>query len=100
MTYVDKKVMLDRDLAEMYGVEPRALNQAVKRNTDRFPIDFMFQLTDEKTEIKDGHTNKHGHYACFCCCSSVTVKSLLSIRVQEVSQTTTTSMTTLVCNWN
>ena len=35
----------------------------------------MFQLTDEKTEIKDGHTNKHGHYACFCCCSSVTVKS-------------------------
>ena len=45
-----QKVMLDRDLAEMYGVEPRALNQAVKRNTDRFPIDFMFQLTDEKTE--------------------------------------------------
>ena len=64
-----QKVMLDRDLAEMYGVETRALNQAVKRNTDRFPIDFMFQLTDEKTEIKDGHTNKHGHYACFCCCS-------------------------------
>ena len=46
-----QKVMLDRDLAEMYGVETRALNQAVKRNTDRFPIDFMFQLTDEETEI-------------------------------------------------
>ena len=46
-----QKVMLDRDLAEMYGVEPRALNQAVRRNTDRFPIDFMFQLTDEETEI-------------------------------------------------
>ena len=46
-----QKVMLDRDLAEMYGVEPRALNQAVKRNTDRFPVDFMFQLTDEETEI-------------------------------------------------
>ena len=39
------------DLAEMYGVETRALNQAVKRNTDRFPVDFMFQLTDEETEI-------------------------------------------------
>ena len=46
-----QKVMLDRDLAEMYGVETRALNQAVKRNTDRFPVDFMFQLTDEETEI-------------------------------------------------
>ena len=46
-----QKVMLDRDLAEMYGVETRALNQSVKRNTDRFPVDFMFQLTDEETEI-------------------------------------------------
>jgi len=45
-----QKIMIDRDLAEMYGVEPRALNQAVKRNIDRFPIDFMFQLTDEETE--------------------------------------------------
>lgn len=40
-----QKVMLDRDLAEMYGVETRALNQAVKRNAERFPEDFMFQLT-------------------------------------------------------
>lgn len=47
-----QKVMLDRDLAEMYGVETRALNQAVKRNTDRFPVDFMFQLTDEETELE------------------------------------------------
>lgn len=38
------KVMLDFDLAEMYGVETRALNQAVKRNSKRFPEDFMFQL--------------------------------------------------------
>ncbi len=44
----NKKVMLDKDLAELYGVETRALNQAVKRNNDRFPRDFMFQLT--KTE--------------------------------------------------
>ena len=43
-----QKVMLDRDLAEMYGVEVRALNQAVKRNIDRFPSDFMFQLNEEE----------------------------------------------------
>jgi len=38
-------VLLDQDLAEMYGVETKVLNQAVKRNLDRFPEDFMFQLT-------------------------------------------------------
>lgn len=43
-----QKVMLDRDLAEMYGVQTRALNQAVKRNKDRFPNDFMFQLTENE----------------------------------------------------
>jgi hypothetical protein len=42
------KVILDRDLAELYGVETGALNQAVKRNMDRFPEDFMFQLTSEE----------------------------------------------------
>jgi hypothetical protein len=41
----DQKVMLDRDLAELYGVETRILNQAVRRNIKRFPEDFMFQLT-------------------------------------------------------
>ena len=40
-----RKVMLDRDLAELYGVETRVLNQAVKRKLKRFPDDFMFQLT-------------------------------------------------------
>lgn len=40
-----KKVMLDKDLALLYGVETKALNQAVKRNKVRFPDDFMFQLT-------------------------------------------------------
>ncbi|RHR56870.1 ORF6N domain-containing protein [Parabacteroides sp. AF17-28] len=45
------KVMLDRDLAEMYGVQTKVLNQAVKRNPDRFPEDFMFQLTDNETQI-------------------------------------------------
>lgn len=43
-----QKVMLDRDLAALYGVETRALNQAVKRNRDRFPGDFMFELTREE----------------------------------------------------
>ena len=42
------KVMLDSDLAKLYGVETRALNQAVKRNIERFPNNFMFQLTQEE----------------------------------------------------
>ena len=42
------KVMLDRDLAELYGVETRSLIQSVKRNIERFPPDFMLQLTKEE----------------------------------------------------
>src|ERR1700692_1461735 len=45
-----QKVMIDSDLAELYGVETRILNQAVKRNIERFPLDFMFQLTAEESE--------------------------------------------------
>ena len=45
-----QKVMLDADLAELYGVETKALNRAVKRNIGRFPGDFMFQLTTEEAE--------------------------------------------------
>ncbi len=45
------RVMLDFDLAKMYGVETRVLNQAVKRNIERFPEDFMFQLTKGELEI-------------------------------------------------
>ena len=59
LSYIDSKivkirnqsVMLDRDLAELYNVETRVLNQAVKRNIERFPIDFMFKLT--RLEFKD-----------------------------------------------
>jgi hypothetical protein len=48
----DQKVMIDADLAELYGVPTKALNQAVKRNIERFPADFMFQLTaEEKAEV-------------------------------------------------
>ena len=55
-----KQVMLDRDLARLYGVETRVLNQAVQRNKERFPEDFMFQLslkemreTPENKEVTD-----------------------------------------------
>jgi hypothetical protein len=44
------KVMLDSDLAELYQVATKVLNQAVRRNIDRFPADFMFQLNDEELE--------------------------------------------------
>ena len=47
----DEKVMLDHDLAELYEVKVKVLNQAVKRNIERFPIDFMFQLTTEEAEF-------------------------------------------------
>lgn len=46
-----KQVMIDRDLAELYGVETRAINQAVKRNLERFPEEFRFQLTSEEYEF-------------------------------------------------
>ena len=45
-----QKVMLDKDLAELYALETRTLNQAVKRNSDRFPADFMFRLTNGELE--------------------------------------------------
>jgi hypothetical protein len=45
-----EKVMLDKDLAEMYGVETKVFNQSVRRNIDRFPKDFMFTLTEKEYE--------------------------------------------------
>jgi len=49
-TIRDKQVMLDRDLAELYGVETKNLNRAVTRNIERFPEKFRFQLTREEYE--------------------------------------------------
>lgn len=46
-----RQVMLDKDLAELYGVEVKVLNQAVKRNIERFPDDFMFQLNKDEWEF-------------------------------------------------
>ncbi len=65
------KVMLDKDLAELYRVPAKVLNQAVKRNKSRFPMDFMFQLNWEETEslrsqfvtLKQGHHRKYCPYA-------------------------------------
>ena len=46
----DQKVMLDEDLAELYGVETKRLNEQVRRNIDRFPSDFMFVLNEHEFE--------------------------------------------------
>jgi hypothetical protein len=45
-----KKVMIDSELSELYGVQTKVFNQAVKRNRERFPEDFMFQLTNKEAE--------------------------------------------------
>jgi len=61
----DTRGMLDRDLAELYGVEMKALKQAVRRNIKRFPVDFMFELTEEENQALRSHfvTLKRGqHY--------------------------------------
>jgi len=67
-----QKVMLDRDLAELYGVETKALKQAVRRNMNRFPSDFMFEMSAEeldswRSQIVTSKEDKQGlRYAPFC----------------------------------
>ncbi len=46
----NQKVMLDRDLAELYGVETKRLKEAVRRNKERFPVDFMFEMSKEELQ--------------------------------------------------
>ena len=60
-TFRGLKVMLDSDLAVLYGVETKVLNQQVKRNLNRFPPDFMFQLTEE--EAAHFNNRKYPPYA-------------------------------------
>ncbi|MCM0605753.1 MAG: ORF6N domain-containing protein [Xanthomonadaceae bacterium] len=68
-----EKVMLDSDLAELYGVLTHRLNQQVRRNLDRFPDDFMFQLTESEWDslrsqiviLKNGSRGKHKKYLPF-----------------------------------
>jgi len=63
MLFRGLKVMLDSDLATLYGVETKALNRAVKRNLDRFPEDFMFQITPQelKNLMFQFGTSSYGH---------------------------------------
>ncbi len=56
----DKQVMLDRDLAQLYQVSTKVLNQAVKRNLDRFPEDFMFKLTPAEASRSQSVTLNRG----------------------------------------
>jgi phage regulator Rha-like protein len=59
-----QKILIDSDLAEMYGVETKNLNKAVKRNISRFPQDFMFQLTIEESaslKFQIGTSSQSGH---------------------------------------
>lgn len=65
-----QKVMLDRDLAELYGVQTKVLKQAVRRNIDRFPSDFMFELTDNeqkslRSQIVTLKNGQHSKYLSF-----------------------------------
>ena len=57
-----EKVLIDSDLAELYGVTTGNLNKAVKRNLERFPPDFVFQLTDEEENLifQNGRSSRHG----------------------------------------
>lgn len=67
-----QRIILDRDLAQLYNVETKVLKQAVRRNTDRFPEDFMFEISD--SELKDwrsqnvtSNLDKKGlRYSPFC----------------------------------
>ncbi len=64
-TIRDMQVMIDRDLAKLYGVETKVFNQAVKRNIERFPSDFMFQLSKDefenwRSQIVTSNSNKMG----------------------------------------
>lgn len=67
-----QKVMIDRDLAELYGVETRVLKQAVKRNISRFPSDFLFEMSREEFDLwRDEFATTTGErkgirYAPFC----------------------------------
>lgn len=67
-----QKVMLDRDLSDLYGVETKRLKEAVKRNIERFPEDFMFELTKQefenwRSQIASSKSDKMGlRYAPFC----------------------------------
>ena len=59
------KVMIDRDLAELYGVETKRLKKRVRRNIERFPVDFMFELTEKEHQyLKEQYVKRsRGHHS-------------------------------------
>ena len=79
----NQQVMIDRDLAELYGTETKVLNQAVKRNIERFPEDFMFQLSDEEFLVLRSQIVS-GSKQCDTFCKTmlrIFSSSILSIRL-------------------
>ena len=76
-----QRVMLDRDLAALYGVETKNLNKAVQRNLERFPVDFMFQLTAEEAEclrFQFGTLKRGQHFKYLPCVFTQEGVSMLS----------------------
>jgi len=61
----EEKVLLDRDLAELYAVETKVLKQAVRRNIKRFPEDFMFELTKEENQsLRSQNVTVNSNHKC------------------------------------
>ena len=80
----DHNVMLDEDLAPLYGVEVKALNQAVSRNRERFPPDFMFRLTEKeheslRSQIVTAKTGRGGRRSLPCAFTEQGVSMLSSV---------------------
>lgn len=111
MTIRGVQVMLDRDLAQMYNVETRVLNQAVKRNAERFPEGFMFQLNNQefeqwRSQIVISNSDKMGlRYAPYCFTEqgvamlSAVLKSPVAIQVSiQIMEAFVEMRHTLVAN--
>ena len=87
-----QKVMLDRDLAELYGIEVKRLNEAVKRNIERFPSDFMFQLTEDEWDnlrsqfatAKDNHGGRRRLLYAFTFLNQNSSKTSFAIYIWNI----------------
>ena len=92
LTIRDKQVILDRDLARLYGVETRRLNEQVRRNMERFPEDFMFQLNKEEFE------NWKSHFAISNSDSSRLQFAMLDDEEKWKSQIAISSFKVAICD--
>ena len=108
-----KQIMLDNDLAELYQVETKVLNQAVKRNIERFPEDFMFQLTQEEYDslrsqfvTLDNGRGKHKKYLPYVFTEngvymlSAVLKSKIAIDVSIAIMRTFTKLREFTLHYN